>query len=146
MCLQGRVDEDEWGVRVFAGKVSDAYLMRRPPQPGYVVVTFRERHVADPTEMTAQEQAAWWADIGAVARAINDIYNPCHINYEILGNSVPHTHVHVVPRYLDDPAPGRPLPGSSWQVARELSKTELDDQALALRRALGQYGAPRSTL
>jgi diadenosine tetraphosphate (Ap4A) HIT family hydrolase len=138
MCHQGRVDEDEFGVRIFAGNVSDAYLMRRPPQPGYAVVTFRGRHVADPTEMTAEEQAAWWADIGVVARAINHVYKPCHINYEILGNAVPHTHVHLVARYLDDPAPGRPLPNSSWQAAAELTNEELEDQTSALRSAVSQ--------
>lgn len=28
--------------------------------------------------------------------------------YVLLGNSVPHLHVHIVPRYVDDPDPGRP--------------------------------------
>ena len=28
MCAQGRPDEDEWGVRVLAGRFSDAYLQR----------------------------------------------------------------------------------------------------------------------
>jgi diadenosine tetraphosphate (Ap4A) HIT family hydrolase len=32
------------------------------------------------------------------------------MNYQLLGNLVPHLHVHLVPRYLDDPAPGKPLP------------------------------------
>jgi diadenosine tetraphosphate (Ap4A) HIT family hydrolase len=32
------------------------------------------------------------------------------MNYQLLGNLVPHLHVHVVPRYLDDPAPGKPMP------------------------------------
>ena len=32
------------------------------------------------------------------------------MNYEVLGNALPHLHTHLVPRYLDDPAPGRPFP------------------------------------
>ena len=32
------------------------------------------------------------------------------MNYDILGNSVPHLHVHVVPRYADDPRPEWPFP------------------------------------
>lgn len=131
-------------MRVFAGKVSDAYLMRRPPQAGYVVVTFRGRHVADPTEMTVDEQHAWWADIEVVARAVSDVYKPCHLNYEILGNSMPHVHLHVMPRYFDDPAPGRPLPSASWHNASELSGEELRAQASALRRAVTQGGEKRT--
>ena len=37
-------------------------------------------------------------------------YRPLKMNYEVLGNALPHLHTHLVPRYLDDPAPGRPFP------------------------------------
>jgi hypothetical protein len=30
------------------------------------------------------------------------------MNFEMLGNSLPHLHTHVVPRYLDDGEPGQP--------------------------------------
>ena len=32
------------------------------------------------------------------------------LNYEVLGNSLPHLHTHVIPRYADDPKPGWPFP------------------------------------
>ena len=32
------------------------------------------------------------------------------MNYETLGNTVPHLHTHLVPRFTEDPAPGRPFP------------------------------------
>ena len=31
------------------------------------------------------------------------------MNINLLGNLVPHLHAHLVPRYYDDPAPGRPI-------------------------------------
>ena len=31
------------------------------------------------------------------------------MNFQILGNLVPHLHAHLVPRSYGDPAPGRPL-------------------------------------
>jgi diadenosine tetraphosphate (Ap4A) HIT family hydrolase len=37
----------------------------------------------------------------------------------LLGNSVPHLHVHLVPRYLDDPSPGRPLPWDPSEVPED---------------------------
>jgi diadenosine tetraphosphate (Ap4A) HIT family hydrolase len=137
-CLQGRAEEDEWGVRYFAGQASDAYLMRRPPQPGYSVVMFRGRHAADPTDLDADELVAWWADLRVVARALTAVYAPCHINYQIFGNAVPHVHAHIALRYLDDPAPGRPLPDSIWAAATELSADRLRAQVEALRAACGQ--------
>ena len=47
---------------------------------------------------------------------IEQVFSPCHVNYMLLGNIVPHLHVHVVPRYLDDPSPERPLPWEPREV------------------------------
>lgn len=44
-------------------------------------------------------------------------------------------HAHVIPRYLDDPAPNRPLPGSLWVTAAALPADELHRQVAALRAA-----------
>jgi diadenosine tetraphosphate (Ap4A) HIT family hydrolase len=44
------------------------------------------------------------------AKAIEGVYQPGQLNYVTFGNAVPHVHTHIVPRYADDPAPGRPLP------------------------------------
>ena len=54
-----------------------------------------------------------------------------HLNYLLLGNIVPHLHVHVVPRYLDDRAPERPYLGSHFRVPEEL----FDEQFQRLREA-----------
>jgi diadenosine tetraphosphate (Ap4A) HIT family hydrolase len=32
------------------------------------------------------------------------------MNYDLLGNSLPHLHTHMLPRYADDPRPGWPFP------------------------------------
>jgi diadenosine tetraphosphate (Ap4A) HIT family hydrolase len=40
-------------------------------------------------------------------------------NYELLGNAVPHLHTHLVPRYIDDIAPGRPMPSEAWQQSEQ---------------------------
>jgi diadenosine tetraphosphate (Ap4A) HIT family hydrolase len=45
-----------------------------------------------------------------VARAIEVHLHPVKVNYNVLGNSVPHLHTHIVPRYADDPRPGWPFP------------------------------------
>ena len=110
MCAQGRPDETEYGTRIFAGKVSDAYLQRRDVQRGYVVVVWRGRHVAEPTELSAEEAASYWLEAVAVGRALEQHLQPVKLNFETLGNSMPHLHTHVMPRYADDPKPGWPFP------------------------------------
>jgi diadenosine tetraphosphate (Ap4A) HIT family hydrolase len=77
---------------------------------GYTVVIWRGRHVSEPTELTDEEAAGYWRDVLTVARALIRYYEPLKMNYETLGNSLPHLHTHLIPRYAEDPAPGRPFP------------------------------------
>jgi hypothetical protein len=52
------------------------------------------------------------------------------------GNAVPHVHTHIVPRYPDDPAPGRPLSDEVFRNAPSLAGGDLADQVTRLRRNL----------
>jgi len=108
MCTQGRPDETPWGVRIFAGDVSDAYLQRAGIQRGYAISIWRGRHVAEPTELSDTEAGQYWDDVLRVARAVQLHYTPAKLNLMMLGNSLPHLHTHIVPRYLDDRDPGHP--------------------------------------
>lgn len=110
MCAEGRPEETPWGVRIFAGEVSDAYLQRTSIQRGYTIVIWRGRHVAEPTELTADEATGYWLELLAVGRGIETVLEPVKLNYELLGNSMPHLHTHVMPRYADDAKPGWPFP------------------------------------
>src|SRR5204862_6618968 len=99
MCSQGRPEETQWGVRFFAGEVSDAYLEKAGIQRGYSVVIWRGRHVAEPTELTAEEAGAYWLELLRVGRALEQHLQPVKRNYDLLGNMLPHLHTHVMPRY-----------------------------------------------
>ena len=110
MCAQGRPDEVPSGTRIHAGDCSDAYLQRADVQRGYTVVVWRGRHVAEPTELTEEEASAYWLEVLRVGRALERYLEPVKLNYDVLGNSLPHLHTHVVPRFADDPRPGWPFP------------------------------------
>jgi diadenosine tetraphosphate (Ap4A) HIT family hydrolase len=110
MCAQVRPEETEYGARIFAGEVADAYLQRAGVQRGYTVVVWRGRHVVEPTELSADEAVAYWRVLLDVGRALEQHLQPVKMNYETLGNSMPHLHTHVMPRYADDPRPGWPFP------------------------------------
>ena len=124
-------------MRYFAGAISDAYLQRRGPTRGYSVVVFRGRHVGDPQSMTAAEHAEFWTDVSRVARAIEAVYRPIHLNFQILGNQDPHVHVHIVARYDPDPAPSMPLPAQAWELSPELSEADIAGEVAALQQVLG---------
>lgn len=135
-CEAGRAEETEHGVRYFEGDHADGYLQRQGPTLGYSVVIFRGRHVGDPQSMTAEEHAGFWTDVSSVAKAIEAVFGPIHLNFQILGNRDPHVHVHIVPRYDPDPAPSMPLPAEAWQASSEVTATDMASHIEALRAQL----------
>ncbi len=136
MCSQGRPDETQWGIRYFAGEAADAYLQKAGIQRGYSIVVWRGRHVAEPTELEPEEAAAYWRELLTVGRALEEHFRPVKVNYELLGNSLPHLHAHVVPRYADDPRPGWPFPFPDHDPAPHPGDG-LRADAAALRALLG---------
>jgi diadenosine tetraphosphate (Ap4A) HIT family hydrolase len=76
----------------------------------YTVVIWRGRHVAEPTELEPDEATAYWLEVLRVGRALEEHLQPVKLNYDVLGNSLPHLHTHVIPRYAEDPRPGWPFP------------------------------------
>jgi hypothetical protein len=55
------------------------------------------------------------------------VYRPLKMNYQLLGNRIPHLHCLLAPRFWEDVAPGDPLPGSGYidfpedEVRREVA-------------------------
>jgi len=137
MCAEGRPDELPWGTRIFAGSVSDAYLQRADIQRGYAVVIWRGRHVVEPTELDAEEAVAYWLEVLRVARALEAYLQPVKTNYNLLGNSLPHLHTHVLPRYADDPRPGWPFPFAEMEPL-PIEEATFDNDVCALRTLLGE--------
>jgi diadenosine tetraphosphate (Ap4A) HIT family hydrolase len=144
MCDDDRSDENSNGIRFFTGLWSDAYLGRSGPARGYAYVIWRGRHVAEPTELSDVEAFGYWGEVLHVARAIEQFYAPCKMNYQLLGNAVPHLHTHVIPRYVDDAAPGRPLPSELWEDGQRqpFREPQLRADVQALRELVDAPGRP----
>ena len=141
MCAEGRPDEVNGNVRIAAGRFSDAFLVRSDVgQRGYCVVIWRGRHVADPTELTTDEAHAYFDEVLRVGRAIETHYKPIKMNFEMLGNSLPHLHTHVVPRYPSDGEPGHPphFMRIDLQDEPKIPDEEYARDLAALRELLGR--------
>jgi hypothetical protein len=67
------------------------------PVRGYACVVAK-RHVVEPYELEGDERAAFWEDVLVAAEAIARWLGPAKMNYEIHGNTIPHLHVHLLPR------------------------------------------------
>jgi diadenosine tetraphosphate (Ap4A) HIT family hydrolase len=139
MCATADVDDIGWGLRFRRGTWTDAYLWRSGQVRGYCVVRWKGsgRHVVDPTDLEPQEATGFWEELLDAARALQQHFAPMKLNYELLGNALPHLHSHVIPRYVSgDPAPGGPLPFEYLDEGRQPEQQLLAD-VQALRQITG---------
>jgi diadenosine tetraphosphate (Ap4A) HIT family hydrolase len=104
----GRGDSNYW-VHVADGACTEVYLDRSSRIAGYCLVVWRLGHVAEPTQLEPEAACGYWQEVLAAGRAVSAAFRPVKVNYFTLGNTVPHLHTHVVPRYESDAAPGGPL-------------------------------------
>ncbi|MFJ1459652.1 HIT family protein [Nocardia sp. N2S4-5] len=139
MCDSERGDSDEYGITIFRSPNVDAALQRADIQRGYTVVIWRGRHVNEPYELSDSESGEYWRGVMVVAGALARHYRPLKMNYETLGNTLPHLHTHLLPRYRDnDPRPGLPFPLLPQEVGESgIPEDRLRADAEALRRELG---------
>jgi diadenosine tetraphosphate (Ap4A) HIT family hydrolase len=136
LCASLGQDDDDHTLAVAELNWIDVRLDRRSRLPGYCIAVWRHRHVAEPTELGSEEAAGYWRDVTALARALEAEFRPVKLNLLTLGNTVPHLHTHVVPRYLDDPAPGGPLPWDDLFLPEPHDPNVLRRQAAAIRERL----------
>jgi diadenosine tetraphosphate (Ap4A) HIT family hydrolase len=89
-------------------EVSRLMMSEDAPMRGYAWLPVR-RHVIELHDLTGAEGDAFMRDVRLVSRAIAAATGAVKLNYEIHGNTVPHLHLHIFPRYRGDPFEGRPI-------------------------------------
>jgi diadenosine tetraphosphate (Ap4A) HIT family hydrolase len=118
--------------------LSKAYLHDDQFFPGWTVLVFH-RHVTELFHLTPPERVQLIEEVSRVACALSEIYHAKKINYELLGNQLPHIHWHVIPRLPDDPAPLEPV----WRIPHTpilLAGATLQYTIDRVRSALREHG------
>ena len=77
-----------------------------PASPGHCLIITR-RHVAEYFQATAEEKTAIWELVDEMKGIIDKEYHPDGYNVGVniraaAGQSVPHVHIHMIPRYKGD--------------------------------------------
>jgi diadenosine tetraphosphate (Ap4A) HIT family hydrolase len=102
--------------------------------PGYCLLFTRD-HVTELFHLPPAMRQGVMEEVSRVAAALFALYRPTKINYELLGNMVPHMHWHLVPRRADDPLWPRPI-WSEPHPELQLSEAEYRKTAERIRQAL----------
>src|SRR5947209_2938279 len=110
---------------------------------GYCILIAR-RHATELSGLEETERRVYLHEMCLLARAIDDCFRPRKLNYELLGNQVPHLHWHLFPRYADDPDALQPVwlaldraeRDADWRRRMETGPRDRAATAAALRRRL----------
>lgn len=131
MCNRWSDDSD---LRIIPLKHSFVTLNRDQFFPGYVLLFTRE-HVTELFHLKPRMRGELMEEVSRVAQALQTVFQPDKINYELLGNMVAHMHWHLVPRFATDPLWPRPI----WSQAHEellLTPDEYQSRIELIRKAL----------
>jgi diadenosine tetraphosphate (Ap4A) HIT family hydrolase len=100
--------DDDADLRIIELPHSYVILNRDQYFPGYTLL-FTKMHATELFQLERDVRTALMEEVSTVAQALYTTYAPAKINYELLGNMVPHIHWHIVPRFSSEPLWPRPI-------------------------------------
>ncbi|CAG7650105.1 HIT family protein [Paenibacillus allorhizosphaerae] len=87
-------------IEVASLRVSTLYLFREQTYRGRCIVALND-HERELFELSPEMQEAYLRDIAQAAKAVHTAFSPDKINYGAFGDTMPHVHFHIVPKYKD---------------------------------------------
>lgn len=90
--------DDEQDLRIAEFGQSRLVLNRDQFFPGYCLLFTRD-HVTELFHMDKNVRQQLMEEVNLVAGALFSCFSPTKMNYELIGNMVPHIHWHIVPRF-----------------------------------------------
>jgi diadenosine tetraphosphate (Ap4A) HIT family hydrolase len=128
---------------------SVAFLGQWQFYEGYAVLISR-RHATELSQLKDEERRGFLEEMCLLASAIEAAYSPHKLNYELLGNVVPHLHWHIFPRMKTDPDHLKPVwlaldAAERDSAMKERMQGNVDRSSITekLRRHLHALGAPQ---
>lgn len=97
-----------------------------------------KKHCVELCEMPKADLDNSMADVQVAAGALKKVTMAERIIYELYGNSMPHMHMHLFPRYIDDDFPGSPIGYSRIEPSPYSGTKEFDDFLKRMRDEIGK--------
>ena len=131
MCDRWQSDAD---LRI--AELEHSYLLLNRDQffPGYCLL-FTKQHQTELFLLDTAVRQGLMEEVSRVAQALSSCFQPDKLNYELLGNMVPHIHWHLVPRFRSDLLWPRPIWSEPHQE-RHLTADQYRQRCDQIRLAL----------
>lgn len=114
-----------------------AYLHDDQFFPGWTVLVLAH-HATELFHLSRDARSRLIEEVAQVAALLHKEWHAVKINYELLGNQLPHIHWHLIPRLSQDPAPLEPV----WRIAHEPVRLEEDALASVIDRLRRVWPTP----
>ena len=114
--------------------LTNVYLFEDQYFAGWTVLVLKH-HVTELFELSQETRHALIEEVSGVALTLSTVFAARKMNYELLGNQVPHIHWHLIPRLANDPAPLQPV----WCVPHDpvrLTGSALTERIRHIRHSL----------
>jgi diadenosine tetraphosphate (Ap4A) HIT family hydrolase len=140
-CPMCRKWQDDVELRVAELEFCYVVLNRDQFFPGYCFV-FTKSHVTELFHLDLATRQGVMEEVNRVAAALAAVYRPTKINYELLGNMVPHMHWHIVPRFEGGPLWPKPI----WSEPHAELHLDATGYRTAVARIRSALAAPASAI
>lgn len=128
-----KIYEDEY---VYAGHID------RDGQPNYLghIMIDLKRHAASLADMTMEEARSFGMMMTKLSKALKDSEQAEHIYAYVMGDAVPHLHMHLVPRYPGTPKEHwGPNAVYDWNAAPMGEENEVYNLCARIKQHLENY-------
>ncbi len=94
-------------------------------------------HAVELFDLDEETLLSYMKEAQISAKALKEVTKAIKINYELHGNTGPHLHMHLFPRYLDDPFPGKPIDYNKIEPS-VYQEGEFEQFVLQMRREIAE--------
>ena len=102
-------DNNDFGSKISKLSVSTLWLNKDQTYKGHSILIFNNRHATGLEKLNPKEYDFFMKDLHRAMHAVGEVVKPNLMNYASLGNVEPHLHLHIIPRYVNDPRWGQAI-------------------------------------
>lgn len=101
-CMYCQKDErvDNLMIEIARLRISTLYLFKEQTYPGRVIVAAND-HYDELFRMPEPQREEFIRDVCQAAEAVQKAFSPDKVNYGAFGDTMPHLHFHIVPKFRD---------------------------------------------
>ncbi len=125
LCL----NEPVWHDQVLVKELKHSRVMASIQAQGCLwgkCVVLSKKHFVEIHDIPKEELSNFMADVQKTSKALKEISGAVKINLELHGNTIPHLHIHLFPRYIDDLFAGKAIDITKIEPSPYENKAEFE--------------------